>query len=256
MTSDDFDRVAEIMQSLAISAGGYLRNPVRERNITCATCATPVRGYDRCYRCNQLQSTDGIADLVVPLTYGVEGEQSHFLVRHYKDDHDAAVRQRLTVVMNRLLFLGLVLHEICIEKTIGEAIDRRLAIPSLSGRVGVHPFVDMTRSMNATAPSPVLVPGVGASSARVIDASQFSLLPEIDLRGEHVLLIDDTWTLGSRTQSAALALRRYGAKHVSVMVVSRYLKPGYEDNADFIKTYLTRDYDPLICPVTGADCPD
>ncbi|OJZ75699.1 hypothetical protein BRW65_03960 [Mycobacterium paraffinicum] len=255
MSDDKVDRVAEIRRALAVSAGGYLRNPIREQSATCRTCTTPVNGYDRCYPCNQLHTTFGIADLVVPLTYGIEGEQSHFLVRHYKDDQDAAVRQRLTVVMNRLLFLGIVMHEPCIERKIGQPVDRRLAVPSLSGRSGVHPFIEMTTNMHATGPSPLLVPAPGASSARIVSASQFNLAPETDLTGEHVLILDDTWTRGSRTQSAALALRRYGAKYVSVMVVSRYLKPSYDENAKFIKERLRRDYDPYICPVTGGDCP-
>lgn len=223
--------------------------------MTCGTCATPVDGYDHCYPCNQHRSTNGIADLVVPLTYGIEGEQSHFLVRHYKDDQDAAVRQRLTVVMNRLLFLGIVLHEACIEKTVGQEIDRRFAIPSLSGRPGIHPFVELALNMRAIETSPLLVPAQGASGDRLVLDTQFTLGPETDLTGEHVLILDDTWTTGSRTQSAALTLRRYGAKHVSVLVVSRYLKPAYANNADFIRTHLKNDYSPDICPVTGGACP-
>jgi hypothetical protein len=47
-------------------------------------------GYDRCYQCNQVRSMAGIADLAVPLTYGTDGEQSHFLIRHSKGGQDAA----------------------------------------------------------------------------------------------------------------------------------------------------------------------
>ena len=67
-----------------------------------------------------------------------------------------------------------------------------------------------------------------------------------------MLLLDDTWTSGSRTQSAALTLRRCGAAYVSVLVIGRYLKPG--PNAEFIKTRLHGDYDPYRCPVTGGGC--
>lgn len=63
-------------------------------------------------------------------------------------------------------------------------------------------------------------------------------------------------TRGSNTQSAALALRRHGAKYVSVMVMGRVLAPGYMNNAAFIRERLYgRDYDPYMCPVTGSDCP-
>lgn len=256
--SEEFDQVTDIERALAVSAGGYLRNPIREQYVTCGTCTTPLdveRRFDRCWPCNQLHTTLGIADLVVPLTYGIEGEQSHWLIRHYKDDHDAAARQRLSLVMNRLLFLGIVLHQVCIEECVGQVISLRLAVPSLSGRKGPHPFVEMTNRMQATPSHPVLMPASGSTSDRVFSAAQFVLTPEVDLTGQHVLVLDDTWTKGSRTQSAALALRRYGAKYVSVMIVSRYLRPGYGNNADFIKSRLLRDYDPHICPVTGGGCP-
>lgn len=256
--SDEIDRVAEVKKELARTAGGYLRNPIREQYVTCGTCTTPVdfeRRFDRCWTCSQHHRTVGIADLVAPLTYSIEGDQSHFLVRHYKDNPDPAVRNRLGRVINRLLFLGIVLHQACIEERIGQAVNMRLAVPSLSGRRGVHPFVEMTRNMHATPETPLLVQASGASSERLFRADQFDLAPAVDLSGKHVLILDDTWTRGSRTQSAALTLRRYGAKHVSVMVVSRYLKPGYAENAEFIRTRLRRDYNPRICPVTGGDCP-
>jgi hypothetical protein len=256
--SDEISRVAGIEAELTRTAGGYLRNPIREQYVTCATCTTPVnfeRRFDRCWTCNQHHRTVGIADLVVPLTYSIEGDQSHFLVRHYKDNPDPAVRNRLGRIINRVLFLGIVLHQACIEKRVGQAVNLRLAVPSLSGRRGVHPFVGMTTKMHATPATPLLVPAPEASSERLFRADQFDLAPEVDLSDQHVLILDDTWARGSRTQSAALTLRRYGAKYVSVMVVSRYLKPSYDDNAEFIKKHLGRDYDPRICPVTGGDCP-
>jgi orotate phosphoribosyltransferase len=75
------------------------------------------------------------------------------------------------------------------------------------------------------------------------------------VQGHHVLVLDDMWTTGSNAQSAALALRRAGAAAVSVMVVGRWLNPSYGHTGEFIKTRLQRDYDPDMCPVTGASCP-
>ena len=37
--------------------------------------------------------------------------------------------------------------------------------------------------------------------------------------------------------------------------MSRYLRPTYANNAEFMRTRLQRDYDPTVCPVTGGDCP-
>ena len=112
----------------------------------------------------------------------------------------------------------------------------------------------MATRVNAVAPTPALVRSPAASRERIVGASQFVVQPTgTDLTGEHVLLLDDTWTSGSRTQSAALTLRRQGAAHVSVLVIGRYLKPG--PHAEFISTRLDRDYDPRRCPVTGGECP-
>jgi orotate phosphoribosyltransferase len=80
-------------------------------------------------------------------------------------------------------------------------------------------------------------------------------MPKQNLSGRHILILDDTWTTGSNTQSAALTLRHAGADHVSVMVVGRWLSHTYGNNAEFIKTRLRRDYDPGVCPVTGGQCP-
>ena len=257
--SADIERAPEVQRALADSAGGYLRNTIRAARVTCATCTTPVppdSPHERCYPCGQLHAVVGIADLIAPLIYGIEGEQSHYLVRHYKDDPDAAVRRRLSLVVNRLLFLGIVLHQRCIERRAGAPVDRRLTVPSLSGRPGVHPFVGMAARTRATGTTPVLMPSATASAARTVSGSHFDLVgSQTDLTGEHVLILDDTWTTGSRAQSAAMTLRRYGAKHVSVLVISRYMKPAYGDNAEFIRTRLRRDYDPRTCPVTGGECP-
>lgn len=89
----------------------------------------------------------------------------------------------------------------------------------------------------------------------IVSAEQFTLQPGISLRGQHILILDDTWTTGANAQSAVLTVRGAGADTVSVMVLGRWLVPGFADNAEFIRTRLRRDYDPRICPVTGGDCP-
>jgi hypothetical protein len=70
-----------------------------------------------------------------------------------------------------------------------------------------------------------------------------------------VLLIDDTWTGGGHAQSAAVALRRAGATHVSMLVVARCVKEDFGDNARFLRELSSKDYDPATCPWTGGNCP-
>jgi hypothetical protein len=250
------DDTAGIGQTLVRRAGGYLRNPIRETGVTCSVCTTPVDGFDRCYVCQSAyRATPGLADLVVPLAYGIQGAQSAFLLRQYKDNPDARVRRQHGLVLNWLLYLAILLHEGCIGRRAGLAVGCRFAVPSLRGRVGVHPFEVITRQMNATRESPRLVASQADTGERVVSADKFKLDPRADLAGQHVLILDDTWTTGANAQSAALTARRAGAAAVSVMVVGRWLRPGFGHNAQFIKTRLVRDYDPWICPVTGGECP-
>jgi hypothetical protein len=67
--------------------------------------------------------------------------------------------------------------------------------------------------------------------------------------------MDDTWTSGGHAQSAVLALRKAHAAYVSVLVVARWVKEDFGDNAKFLRSLSDRDYDPDICPWTGGACP-
>jgi hypothetical protein len=69
---------------LTAIGGGYLRNPVRARRVTCADCMTPVDGYDRCFACKGRHSRTGLADATAFLTYAVAGQKSGLVMRGYK----------------------------------------------------------------------------------------------------------------------------------------------------------------------------
>jgi hypothetical protein len=239
---------------LVRQAGGYLRNVIREPLVTCSVCGTPVDGYQRCFRCDQHTIT-GLADVVVPLTYAIVRTQSAILLRHYKDDVSAGARAQHSRLIHRLLYVAIMKHQRCIEQRVGTSVTSRVAVPSLNRRPGVHPFTAIAQAMNAVDDTRLaLVPAPNAIQGRVVSASRFQVVPKRDLSGQHILVLDDTWTTGSNAQSAALTLRHAGAEHVSVMVVGRWLSPTYGNNAEFIKTRLRRDYDPNICPVTGGAC--
>lgn len=219
-------------------------------------CGTPVDGYESCWRCNRDQGTNGIADLVAPLTYGIERTQSGILLRHYKDNVSVEARTQYSRLVSRMLYLGIMKHQNCIEKRAGKPVSMRVTVPSLNRRPGVHPFSAIAQAMNAVDDERLaLMPAPGATTDRIISASQFEIVPKRSLSGLHILILDDTWTTGSNSQSVALTLREAGADYVSVMVVGRWLSQTYGNNAEFIKTRLNRDYDPGICPVTGGDCP-
>jgi hypothetical protein len=88
-----------------------------------------------------------------------------------------------------------------------------------------------------------------------VAADRFVVATPDLVRGRHVLVPDDTWTTGARAQSMSLTLRAAGASGVSVMVLARWLAPGWEATGAYLKTHPHRDFDPAVCPVTGGDCP-
>jgi len=192
---------------------------------------------------------------VAPLVYGIKGRPSAGVLRGYKDDAEPSARARYARIVSRLLYLGITLHERCIERQAGQPVDVRLAIPSLMDRPGPHPFVTIALSMNAVGLSPTLAPRFAAIRDHSISAHRFRLTPDVNLARRHVLLLDDTWTSGASAHSAALTLRRAGAQRVSVMVIGRWLTPGYARNARFIEGRLQNPYDPRVCPVIGGECP-
>lgn len=252
------DRIDVQARRLVVAAGGYLHNIVRQPGVTCLICTTPVSmGYQLCLRCQQASVIEGRAGIVVPLTYVVAHAQSGLMMRQYKDDPLPQVRAAQAQVIRRLLYLGIVEHQRCIEAVAGQPVTRRLAIPSNAGRVGEHPFVALTKAMKAVEDSPVLTASAEVSvGEREITPIRFAVSPAgARFDGQHVMLLDDTWTTGSRTQSAAVLLHQLGAAQVSIMIVARWLDRSWKPSQEFINSRLTASFDPSRCPVTGTTCP-
>jgi hypothetical protein len=230
----------------------FLRNVVRKPMRTCHMCATPINGYPLCWRCCDHQHISGLADLVAPLSYGIDGTESATVIRNYKNHRLCSERERCGSIVGEVLRLGLSLHERCVAAAVGQPVSSCAVIPSLTSRPGVHPMTSITESLGLVG-DVVLMPALDAWCDRIVDADKFTV--KGDVRGRHVLVIDDVWTTGSNAQSAALALRRVGAAAVSVVVIARWLNPRHPLSPRFIREHLRDHYNPLVCPVTGDRCP-
>jgi hypothetical protein len=78
--------------------------------------------------------------------------------------------------------------------------------------------------------------------------------------GASVLLLDDTWVSGASAQSAAVALRMAGARHVAVVVLGRHVNPADPGSGALMKALGASQYDTSACAVhapapTGAGFP-
>ena len=102
--------VARLSAALVASAGGYLRNPVRQELLTCAVCATPVTGFRLCYQCQRWRGRTGLADATGFLAYAVAGRQSGYVMQGYKAR--PPVPEHRTIV-TLLVLLGLARHARC-----------------------------------------------------------------------------------------------------------------------------------------------
>ena len=242
------EAVARLGAALVSRAGGYLRNPVREDRVTCAVCATPVDGYERCFQCSHGHS--GLADAVAFSTYAVAGQQSGYVMRGYKAR--PPLEEHRTIV-TLLILLALSIHAECPGRLAGAPVTHWATVPSLPAKPGEHPLHEIVSNLAAGSEAP-LGAAAKAQFPRDVNAQHFSTSVRLP-PDSHVLLIDDTWVRGGRAQSAALALRTAGAAHVSALVVARWIKEDFSDNAKFLSRLSSRDYDPGICPWTGSDCP-
>jgi hypothetical protein len=245
----DQEAIARLSAALVSRAGGYLRNPVRRGGVTCAVCATPVAGYERCYQCGH-GGRGGLAGPVAFLTYAVAGQQSGYVMRGYKARPPLAEHRTIVTL---LVLLALARHAGCPGVLSGGPVTHWATVPSLPAKPGEHPLHEIVAHL-ALRPEVTLVAAAKAPFPRDVDPQHFrtnACLPA----GSHVLLIDDTWVGGGRAQSAVLALRQAGAAHVSALVVARWINKDFGDNAKFLRGLSGHDYNPEICPWTGRDCP-
>lgn len=249
---DGEQALSRLRSALVAKAGGYLRNPVRRELVTCAVCAEPAPGSQVCYRCrlNRSQSRVRLADATAFLTYAVPGRQSGYVMRGYKAR--PPIGEHRTIV-TLLAVLGLTQHSSCAGRLLAAPVTHWAVVPSLPARPGEHPLRPI---VCATAPGTELPLSAAGDSPnpRSVDPQHFragaALRP-----GAHVLVIDDTWVGGGHAQSAVVAARRAGATHVSVLVLARWLSEDYGSNARLLADIAGRDYEPDICPWTGAGCP-
>jgi predicted amidophosphoribosyltransferase len=230
-----------------------VHNVVRAPLRTCRICATPIDGFALCWRCREHQRITGLADLVAPLIYAVDGSESAALLREYKNHPARSTRQRRSSQIGDLLRLAMSSHHDCFGAAVGIPVSQCVVIPSLTFRPGMHPMTAIAESLGLVGGG-VLMPALDARCDRVVCADKFTVQPAGAVASRHVLVIDDVWTTGSNAQSAAVTLRRAGATAVSVLVIGRWLNSRNDVSARFVDE-LRAGYDPLVCPVTGGRCP-
>lgn len=192
--------------------------------------------------------------MVVPLIYAIAGTPSAELLSGYKNHPVRSVRAAYGAMVGAVLS-DLVAHERCLAAGVGAAVDARVVVPSLTSRSGAHPVALAADAAGIAVQQDWLGAALDARCDRVVRPEKFEVRRPDGVAGTHVLVLDDVWTTGSNAQSAALALRRAGARAVSVVTVGRWLNPDHPGTAAFIRDRLSASHKRAGCPVTGSRCP-
>ncbi|HYB86339.1 MAG TPA: hypothetical protein VEC76_05775 [Streptosporangiaceae bacterium] len=214
------DRTWDVLRAMG-QAGRPVPRPVPGR---CRVCTGPARrGYARCFQCElHAQCAPGLlADAVAPVAYAAKGSGLARDLWLYK-----AGRPASGAAASRLLLLLLVFlhdHGPRVWRQAGLARPSHVCVvPSGRGRAGFHPLQALAAPYLAL-PWVSMYPGPASDPwARSLDGGRFRTGQR--LAGAGVLLLDDTWASGASAQSAAVALKRAGARSVAAVVIGRHVQ--------------------------------
>lgn len=164
-----------------------------------------------------------LADAVVPVSYAVSGTGFARKLWVYKSD--APGREEARVALRALLLGFLRDHGQCVWSAAGADAPTHVAVvPTGQGRPGVHPLRELIEPYLKLEWVSLVTCGGDPVWGRELEIGRFK--PPGGVAGADVLLVDDTWTTGASVQSAAVALKRGGARRVAAVVLGRHVKPG------------------------------
>lgn len=253
MSASQPDAYGVIRDLVIDHAGGYLRNVVWGP-ATCPHCAGIPGNSDfsTCYACHGYIARAGqLSDRRGFVTYALAGAQSGANMFRYKDNVAPPAATRM---MTLLLAATLTKHLDCASHPEFGPVTAWTAVPSLSGRAN-HPLPTLAGPFLRALPWVALRATADAKKSRDLRLENFTTTGEGQSPiGQHVLLLDDTWVTGSNPESAAGGLKRDGATAVTTLVIARWLDVGRGATSAFIKSHLTQDFDPIVCPFTGRPC--
>ncbi len=222
----------------------------------CYVCRGPAnRPYTRCTNCEKHLCAAGgrTADVVVPISYAIKGEQHAFNLASYKR-HPGSGVVRADLLL--LLQVFLIDHGRCILRAAGmPTFDAVAVVPSTRGRPGPHPLQALVGERLRLPWLPMAANPAISPESRSFHADRFSVPhgSPITLDGAAVLLLDDTWTTGSRVQSAAYALKEAGVASVAAVLLGRHANPGWEPWRPLITAVRKSGFDLDRCAVHADD---
>ncbi len=210
----------------------------------CRICRSgPNIGFDTCYSCTRtMGQVEFPTTQIIPISLYRLNEQLWHVLRNYKDGR-VEVTSNLGIIVAATIARFTATHWSCIGRLLNGQPTVVTTVPStrVPPRLGEHPLAKAVKRSTRLSQlfKPLLVRG--QVQATHLQASDDAFRAPTPLYGEKVLLIEDTFTSGARTQSAASALRRAGADTVVVVVAGRVIDPDWNDNCRDIWEYATAE---------------
>lgn len=220
----------------------YMANPFAPRPGICSYChGANWRATPSCPTCNGHHASLGRtkADFIVPISYALDTMQHARNLRSYKQPNpsDAALR-----ILTALFESFLDLHFACLCNVAGGSLTHYITVPTTKNRTN-HPLDLICASLPLRRLHAVAQPGAfDNGNSHRLDLDGFKL-PEEDLNGQRILVIEDTWAAGARVQSLAHLLKRAGAKSVIAVVLGRWVSSGFDNGAHLVEAI--KDSGPL-----------
>ena len=195
----------------------------------CSECFNLTDGYERCYACVR---GPAVLDAIVPISYSVAHEQLHHALASYKR-LTGDVARRLGMQLAAVLWRFLELHEDCVARAAGvRGFPIVASVPSGDrARDEGHALQWIVSAL--TGPTRGRYQRLLQRSSNKADPHTFStdrFAAGCPLKGEPVLLIDDTLTTGANVRSAAATLRSAGSGPVAAVVIGRHVNRDWDEN--------------------------
>ncbi len=191
----------------------------------------------------------------VPISLFAPGSPLHELLVGYKAAPARRARDERQASLSRLLSEFLDLHLRCLVGPILDD-DATLAVPVPSSSTqrpswgGEHPLIGLIAAALVAEPGLSLAPVLakGAEPLGHLHASRRGFRLVDPVAGRRVLVLDDTYTSGARSQSAAVALARGGADVVAIVPIGRLIHPDHSPATGALWAHQQREpFDPRRC---------
>jgi predicted amidophosphoribosyltransferase len=223
--------------------------PAVGNDYVCEQCLGPVSGFAQCYACHQVfgWAPAALERHVVPMTSALSPSPWYTRLLTYKQGHP-----EYGAALAALTHVYLEANSDRIEQLVGGALTVLTIVPSKRGlSFDDQPF----RKTLARVPPirdrlvQTLIHVAGQTvGRREYNPAAFACGP-VRVRGERIVLLDDTWVTGATAVSAAGALLREGAKGVVLLPLARMVDSEFWPKEHPYRQAMSAvPYDPAVWP--------